>query len=177
MDDLPKPKYNDLTGDLILWSRYLLVPIYLGMSAMLLAYVWSFFREIWISFHTEDPFGTENMLLAFLGFVDMSMVANFIEMTTMGGYHIFVKQLHVDPITGPRVLNNMSSGTLKIKMSGSLIGVSAVHLLKDSWVTHPTWEILGPRLVVHAAFIVSALAFTWIEGVLHPAHPEPKPTH
>lgn len=175
----PTPVHDHL-GGFMLWSRYTLVPMYVGLASMMLVYVFTFFAEIVRVLSEPNTFGvTEKMLLVFLGLMDMTMIANLMVMTTVGGYSIFVNELKPTSATLPRFLNRLTSGTLKVKMSGSLIGVSSVHLLarfKD--VEHLDMATLTPQLWIHFAFMVSAIVFAWIEGQMHPTHqslPDTKP--
>jgi uncharacterized protein (TIGR00645 family) len=156
-------------------SRWLLLaPMSLGLLAAGLLYEWRFFIDIYHMFTGVEK-ETEMVMLAILGLVDQYMVANLLYTVYAGSWLIFVR---TPAAAGgpkinkrPRVLDKINSGTLKIKMSTSLIGITGVHLLKDFVnAEHQSWELLSKRMAVHGIFLVSSIALSIVDRmVLHPA--------
>jgi uncharacterized protein (TIGR00645 family) len=155
-------------------SRWMLAIMYLGMIAAMGAYTFRFLIEL-VHMCTQFRRTTEEtLLIVVLSLVDITMIGNLIYIIMLGGYSIFVREIKTDEYQDkPRWLNNINSGTLKIKMGVSLIGVSSVHLLKifvdsEQW----TWHEVGKKCTIHGMFIISTIALAWVDSYLHPHHIE-----
>jgi len=167
---LEATRWADGAEKIIFESRWTLAPLYAGLLIAMVVY---FFKFVEILFHmvvhmysTE----TEQVMLDLLGLVDITMVGNLVYMVMVGGYSIFVREIDFHEMKNkPRFLNNINSGTLKVKLAMSLVGVSAVHLLKDFMnAEHQSWSLVGMRLSIHCVFILSALGLAWTDKMLHP---------
>ncbi len=161
---------NKFIQKVILGSRYTLIPVYVGLIAAIILYDINFFQQLGhlISNFRENT--EETILLAVLGLVDIVMLTNMVLLILVGSYSIFVSEIHFDNIENrPRFLNALTTGTLKIKMGGSLIGVSSIHLLKSFInIEHVPTDALIKQLCIHFAFIISAFVFAKMENLLHP---------
>jgi uncharacterized protein (TIGR00645 family) len=158
-------------------GRWVLAPMYVGLIVGELIYVYRFLIELT---HILGHFTTiteEELLIGMLSLVDITMIGNLIAMVTIGGYSIFVSEINFQDISHkPRWLNNhISSGTLKIKMCATLIGITLIHLLK-SFINapHANWNDIGKLLAIHAMFLVSIAVLAGVEKLTHP-HPNPPP--
>ena len=140
----PRPRDYRLLktlGGFIFWSRWLQVPLYLGLIVAQAIYVYQFVIELW---HLSDcvvlghcPASRETMaaetyiMLAVLGLIDVVMIANLLVMVIVGGYETFVSRLdlqgHPDQ---PEWLSHVNASVLKVKLAMALIGISSIHLLK-----------------------------------------------
>jgi uncharacterized protein (TIGR00645 family) len=176
------------TEKLLLKTRYLLVPMSFGLLFAMLLYDYAFFKDLWElfkSFFTAHD--TEEMrhilLIGVLGLLDALMVANLIIMIMIGSHSIFVQEItneYFHKGKMPRFLKGLTSGMLKAKMGSSLVSVSSIHLLAAFMDVEKTpWEDLNKKLIIHGAFIVSALVFAFIEIKFHPpeCHETPKNDH
>lgn len=137
--------------------RWVLIPFYFGLIAVLVMYSLSYMQEI---FHmiTTNAITPDKMMLTILEFVDMVMVANLVKMIITGSYNSFVSKGH------GYVNENISSGMLKVKMSTSIIGVSSIHLLQSFVNAHAVgWDEIYKQLMIHTSFIVGAIAMIVIE--------------
>lgn len=190
-----EPKRRNALGYVIFASRWLQAPLYLGLIVAQLLYVIVFLVELWHL--TEDIlFGLEELneaaiMLAVLGLIDVVMIANLLIMVIMGGYEIFVSRLRVnDHPDQPDWLSHVNANVLKVKLAISIISISSIHLLRtfievgnigassgDGDVTGETYTSEGVfwQVVIHLAFIFSALALAWIDKVSQQAHPEQRP--
>jgi len=106
--------------------------------------------------------------LGVLTLVDITMVANLLVMVIIGGYATFVSRLHVENHPDrPEWLEKVDAGTLKVKLAGSLVGVSGIHLLKsfinlgEKDVEHVKWQV-----IIHGVFLFSALMLAYTEKIL-----------
>jgi uncharacterized protein (TIGR00645 family) len=128
----------DRIGEGIYAIRYALVPMYLLLWVAMIAYNIQFAREIFDFLVQHDATGwhfgandATHYLLWILSLIDITMIGNLVVMTTVGGFSTFVKEFDLMKLEGrPRWMNGLDSTTLKNKMGMSLIGVSAIHLLK-----------------------------------------------
>ena len=168
-------------------SRWLLLPIYVGMVVAQGAYTWKFGLELFhIISHTPEM--SETMFLqGILTLIDFLMVANLIVMVVIGGYATFVSKLDLDNhVDRPAWLDHIDPGTLKTKLAGALIGVSGIHLLqtfttlgealKNSGVSAPDYQLVQWQVIIHLTFVIStiilALADYILEKKLALAHKE-----
>lgn len=168
-------KSNGNIAQSLLLTRWLLSPMYLGLSITLFAYIFVFFRELWSNvFINIWSLTSEELLLTVLNMVDMLMIANLVVMTTIGGFSIFVSVL-VPGKNWPRFLNDMTSGSLKVKMSASLVSVTSIALLKVFLEPdHISTDALHTKLWIHVAFIGAMIIFSLVEYMTHPPHLETK---
>lgn len=160
----------------MLSSRFLLVPMYLGLIIAMLAYDWAFMKELWEMSHGLLSGAAEHtkefLLVGVLGLLDSAMIANLIVMIMIGSHSIFVREIKADSFEKgamPRFLIGLTSGILKVKMGSSLVSVSSIHLLTAFMNTeHNSWEELSKKLLIHFAFITSAYVFCVMETKMHP---------
>ena len=155
---------------IILSSRYLLVPMYAGLALAMGAYCYVFSVELWHMVLRLGGAGDKaaELVLCTLALLDEVMIANLIIMVTIGGYSIFIREISDIP-NSPRFLKTLTSGTLKVKMSASIVGISAVRLVVTfiNVATVP-WEVICKQLAVHGVFLIGVLVFTYMEAQLHP---------
>ncbi|HEY0217208.1 MAG TPA: TIGR00645 family protein [Cellulomonas sp.] len=160
-------------GGLIFFSRWLQVPLYLGLILAQIVYVWQFLKELWhlIEFALlghAAPAGMADFsaeattMLLVLGLVDVVMISNLLIMVIIGGYETFVSRMrlsgHPDQ---PEWLSHVNANVLKTKLAMSIIGISSIHLLRtfiESSYGHVTGTTMLWQTVIHLAFVVSAVA-------------------
>jgi uncharacterized protein (TIGR00645 family) len=153
-------------------SRWLLAPIYLGLSVALVVLGIQFFYELFHSFEmvlglapVEVVDGVEIMakeadiVLTLLALVDLAMVAGLIVMVMFSGYENFVSKLDVGAGTEKLDwLGKLDAGTLKLKVAASIVAISSIHLLRkfmevdDTDSEHLLWYV-----VIHMTFVASAV--------------------
>lgn len=159
-------------GQWIYSIRYLLVPFYMLLWVALSVYLWNYTVEIWHL--VTDGNLPKAVLLSIIELTDMTMIAQLIVMTTIGGYSIFVREYGNEIKDRPRWLSsNFSSSEQKIKLGMSLIAVACVNLLPDflNMSASITWADLSKKVAIVVVFIVSTLAFCIINNLMHPSHP------
>ena len=177
----PAKRDFSFVESLLLGSRYLLVPMFIGLILSMLAYNYAFLCELWSLggslFHHHEEL-KEFLLVSTLSLLDMAMIANLIIMIMIGSYSIFVSEIHAKKLGDkmPRFLIGLTSGMLKIKMGASLVSVSSIHLLTMFMNTaHTDWDDLLKKILIHVMFIVAAVYFAKIEVMTHP--PAPNDSH
>jgi uncharacterized protein (TIGR00645 family) len=130
MSTLPSPRLALLPA-LIFSSRWLQLPLYLGLIVAQCVYVFLFVKEL-VHLVSDAPSMTEQMImLLVLGLIDVVMISNLLVMVIVGGYETFVSRLglHGHP-DQPEWLSHVNASVLKVKLAMAIIGISSIHLLK-----------------------------------------------
>ncbi|TVO68799.1 TIGR00645 family protein [Denitromonas ohlonensis] len=148
-------------------SRWLLAPIYLGLSLALLALGLKFFQEV---FHVlPHVFSTPetDLILLVLSLIDMALVGGLLVMVMFSGYENFVSQLDIgDEAEKLNWLGKMDSSSLKNKVAASIVAISSIHLLK---VFMNAGNLDADKLlwyvIIHLTFVVSAFAMGYLDKI------------
>lgn len=150
-------------------SRWLLAPIYLGLSFALLALGVKFFQEVFFHMLPEILTMKEaDVVLSVLSLIDMAMVGGLIVMVMMSGYENFVSQLDVDEDEEKLSwLGTMDSSSLKAKIAASIVAISSIHLLKIFMNAEntPNDKLLW-YVVIHLTFVLSAFAMGGLDQLI-----------
>ncbi|QAU24919.1 TIGR00645 family protein [Dyella sp. M7H15-1] len=116
---------------LIFGSRWLQLPLYVGLIVAQCVYVYLFAKELWHLIHEAPTLGEQDIMLIVLGLIDVVMISNLLIMVIVGGYETFVSRLglenHPDQ---PEWLSHVNASVLKVKLAMAIIGISSIHLLK-----------------------------------------------
>ncbi len=153
----------------IFFSRWLQLPVYLGLIVASVMYTIKFMMQLW---HLVSQFSglTENgIMLSVLGLIDISMVINLLVVVFIGGYSTFVSKMEFKNETDkPQWLNKINASTLKIKLIVSLVSISGVHLLKTFVDIHniPLQDALL-QIGIHMVFLISAVLLAYADKIMH----------
>ncbi len=127
----PVRKPLGLLPNLIFSSRWLQLPLYLGLIVAQGVYVFLFLKELWHLIHSAPTLTEQSIMLIVLGLIDVVMISNLLVMVIVGGYETFVSRLdlqgHPDQ---PEWLSHVNASVLKVKLAMAIIGISSIHLLK-----------------------------------------------
>ena len=116
---------------LIFSSRWLQLPLYLGLIVAQGVYVVLFLKELWHLITGAVNFGEQEIMLIVLGLIDVVMISNLLVMVIVGGYETFVSRLRLeDHPDQPEWLSHVNASVLKVKLAMAIIGISSIHLLK-----------------------------------------------
>src|ERR1700755_50491 len=116
---------------LIFGSRWLQVPLYVGLIIAQGIYVVLFLKELWHLFAHAFDFFEQQIMLAVLGLIDVVMISNLLVMVIVGGYETFVSRLNLQGHPDePEWLSHVNANLLKIKLAMAVIGISSIHLLR-----------------------------------------------
>ncbi|WJF91116.1 TIGR00645 family protein [Paraburkholderia bonniea] len=158
----------------IFMSRWLQVPLYLGLIVAQGVYVVLFLKEVWHLVTASLTLDETNVMLVVLGLIDVVMISNLLIMVIVGGYETFVSRLGIENHPDePEWLDHVNAGVLKVKLSMALISISSIHLLKtfinpDQHTAHAVmWQV-----IIHIAFLASALIMAWVDRLTTHTHPE-----
>lgn len=156
-------------------SRWLLAPIYLGLSLTLVALAFKFFHEIYHLFSHLIGMAESDMVLVVLSLIDVSLVASLVVMVMFSGYENFVSRIDVregdDKLDW---LGKLDSGTLKLKVAASIVAISSIHLLQE-FVNIP--QVPNDKLmwyvIIHLTFVVSAVLMGILDRIAFASHRTP----
>ena len=116
---------------LIFSSRWLQLPLYLGLIVAQGVYVVLFLKELWHLILGATTFGEQEIMLIVLGLIDVVMISNLLVMVIVGGYETFVSRLRLEGHPDqPEWLSHVNASVLKVKLAMAIIGISSIHLLK-----------------------------------------------
>lgn len=152
---------------LVFMSRWLLVPLYLGLALLLPVFIVKTGQELWhiatMVFAAEES----DFILAVLALIDLVLVANLLVMIVISGYETFVSRIDLaDNVDKPSWLGKLDAGTLKIKVAASIVAISSIHLLKAFMnILHYGNDKIMWMVIIHLAFVVSALLLAYVDRV------------
>ena len=177
--------------NLIFASRWLQLPLYLGLIAAQAVYVYHFWVELVhlleaafgnqhalqilissIGYKSEAPLSSLNetvIMLVVLGLIDVVMISNLLIMVIVGGYETFVSRMYLeDHPDQPEWLNHVNASVLKVKLATAIIGISSIHLLK-TFINAANYDVkvLMWQTLIHLTFLLSALAIAYADKLLH----------
>jgi uncharacterized protein (TIGR00645 family) len=171
-------------------SRWLQLPLYLGLIVAQAIYVWLFWQELY--YLLLAAFGNANALdhvidavtvtgverptklteavimLVVLGLIDVVMISNLLIMVIVGGYETFVSRMGLESHPDqPEWLSHVNASVLKVKLATAIIGISSIHLLKtfinaDAY----EWKAIIAQTGIHLTFLLSALAIAWSDRIM-----------
>jgi uncharacterized protein (TIGR00645 family) len=184
MSETHKPAHRKMGAlpNFIFASRWLQLPLYLGLIAAQAVYVFHFWVEL---VHLlEAAFGNQHALqalissigyktdvqitalnetvimLVVLGLIDVVMISNLLIMVIVGGYETFVSRLNLEGHPDqPEWLDHVNASVLKVKLGTAIIGISSIHLLK-TFINAANYDekVLMWQTIIHIAFLLSAIA-------------------
>ena len=166
---------------IIFASRWLQLPLYLGLIVAQGVYVILFIKELWhLILHSFD-FTEQQIMLVVLGLIDVVMISNLLIMVIVGGYETFVSRLELEGHPDqPEWLSHVNASVLKIKLAMAIIGISSIHLLR----TFIEAGNLGPgkssyteagvmwQTIIHCVFILSAIGIAAVDRMGNLPPPE-----
>ncbi len=175
---------------LIFLSRWLQVPLYLGLIVAQVVYVFHFWVEL---FHLiEAAMGSQSaidkiilsvtpvgqaaanmptetvIMLVVLGLIDVVMISNLLIMVIVGGYETFVSRMRLENHPDqPEWLSHVNASVLKVKLATAIIGISSIHLLK-TFINAQAYEpkVLIAQTTIHIAFLLSAMAIAACDRIM-----------
>lgn len=175
---------------LIFASRWLQLPLYLGLIAAQCVYVFHFWVELvhlleaafgsqtalqalieGIGYKTDVPIMHLNetiIMLVVLALIDVVMISNLLIMVIVGGYETFVSRLNLEGHDDqPEWLDHVNASVLKVKLATAIIGISSIHLLK-TFINAANYsdKVLIAQTVIHITFLLSAIAIAYTDKLM-----------
>jgi uncharacterized protein (TIGR00645 family) len=173
-------------------SRWLQLPLYLGLIVAQAIYVWLFWQELYYLLmatfgdanaleHVLDSVTVEGglrpskpnetvLMLVVLGLIDVVMISNLLIMVIVGGYETFISRMGLEKHPDqPEWLSHVNASVLKVKLATAIIGISSIHLLK-TFINASAYDekTIIAQVGIHLTFLVSALAITAADRITPP---------
>jgi uncharacterized protein (TIGR00645 family) len=191
-DPVKTPSQIRTLPNLIFASRWLQLPLYVGLIAAQCIYVFHFWVEL---VHlVEAAFGSQIALdklvssigyktdvqltglnetvimLVVLALIDVVMISNLLIMVIIGGYETFVSRMHLENHPDqPEWLSHVNASVLKVKLATAIIGISSIHLLKTFInAANYTEQVLMWQTIIHVVFLLSAMAIAVTDKLMQP---------
>jgi uncharacterized protein (TIGR00645 family) len=164
---------------LIFSSRWLQLPLYLGLILAQLVYVFLFLKELWHLISHAHGFTEQEIMLVVLGLIDVVMISNLLVMVIVGGYETFVSRLRLEGHPDePEWLSHVNAGILKVKLAMAIIGISSIHLLRTfieagsigTPAARVAWEGVMWQTIIHTVFILSAIGISFVDRLSQERH-------
>lgn len=192
------PKLTPLSN-LIFASRWLQLPLYLGLILAQCVYVFHFWVELKDLIGAAlgnaasldhildvvtvpgsvrpDKLTETTIMLVVLGLIDVVMISNLLIMVIVGGYETFVSRMNLQGHPDqPEWLSHVNASVLKTKLAMAIVGISSIHLLK-TFINAGAYEskVLIAQTVIHSVFLLSALAIAYTDRIVTSTHHQAKP--
>ena len=146
-------------------SRWVLAPIYLGLSLALVVLGIKFFQEVFHIFPLILSINEADMVLVILSLVDMALVGGLIIMVMLSGYENFVSQIDIEE--GAEKLDwlgKLDAGSLKQKVAASIVAISSIHLLQKFMnAIQIDNDKLMWYVIIHLTFVLSAIGMAYVD--------------
>lgn len=164
---------------LIFSSRWLQLPLYLGLIVAQCVYVFLFLKELWHLVLHANEFGEQQMMLVVLGLIDVVMISNLLVMVIVGGYETYVSRLGLEGHRDqPQWLSHVNAGFLKVKLAMAIIAISSIHLLRTFIEAsrigedgaNVTSEGVMWQTIIHSIFILSAIGIAYVDRMTQKKH-------
>src|SRR4051812_12144614 len=171
---------------LIFGSRWLQLPLYLGLIVAQAVYVVLFVKELWHLVLGATHFTEQEIMLVVLGLIDVVMISNLLIMVIVGGYETFVSRMELQKHPDqPEWLSHVNASVLKIKLAMAIIGISSIHLLRvfiyagqlGKETSQYTVEGVKWQAIIHVIFILSAIGIAYVEKISQDGYAAAKKAH
>ena len=184
------PARIGILASFIFATRWLQLPLYLGLIAAQGAYVYNFWLELVhlleaafgseaalakliasVGYKTEFQITSLNeivIMLVVLGLIDVVMISNLLIMVIVGGYETFVSRMNLESHPDqPEWLSGVNASVLKVKLATAIIGISSIHLLR-TFINAANYEekVLRWQTIIHVVFRLSAIAIAFTDRLL-----------
>jgi uncharacterized protein (TIGR00645 family) len=184
--------------NMIFASRWLQLPLYVGLILAQCVYVWHFLLELYhlifaafgsqsdvaalvksIGYKSDVPITSLNetvIMLVVLALIDVVMISNLLIMVIIGGYETFVSRMNLeDHPDQPEWLSHVNASVLKVKLATAIIGISSIHLLKTFInAANYTEQVLMYQTIIHVVFLLSAMAIAYTDKLMSSSEHEAK---
>ena len=184
------PAKVGVLATMIFASRWLQLPLYLGLIAAQMVYVYNFWVELVhllkaafgdpaalqqlitnVGYKTEFQITALNetvIMLVVLSLIDVVMISNLLIMVIVGGYGTFVSRMNLEGHPDqPEWLSGVNASVLKVKLATAIIGISSIHLLR-TFINAANYDVkvLMWQTIIHLVFLVSAIAIAYTDKLM-----------
>jgi uncharacterized protein (TIGR00645 family) len=199
--DINQKKRIHPLANFIFMTRWLQLPLYLGLILAQCVYVYHFWVELSDLIgavmgnasslqHILDAVAIDGavrptkltettIMLVVLGLIDVVMISNLLIMVIVGGYETFVSRMNLEGHPDqPEWLSHVNASVLKVKLATAIIGISSIHLLK-TFINARAYDekTLLAQTGIHVVFLLSAIAIAYSDRIMAPNHDKNKNSH
>jgi len=192
------PRHMTPLNRVVFASRWLQVPLYLGLILAQCVYVFHFWVELKDLILAAmgnasaldhildavtvpggarpDKLNETTIMLVVLGLIDVVMISNLLVMVIVGGYETFVSRMNLEGHPDqPEWLSHVNASVLKSKLAMAIIGISSIHLLK-TFINAGSYtdRVLIAQTVIHTVFLLSAMAIAYTDRIMTGTHSQSK---
>ena len=157
---------------LLFASRWILAPVYLGMSIALIVLGIKFFQEAWHVMSHVLTMEEADLVLTLLAMIDLVLVGSLIVMVMFSGYENFVSRIDIAG-EGDKLgwLGKLDAGTLKLKVAASIVAISSIHLLRAFMGAQniPNDKLMW-YVIIHLTFVISAVMMGVLDRIAFSSH-------
>ena len=174
MESVERKKLSYMSW-IIFSSRWMQLPLYLGLIVAQGVYVILFVKELFHLIAGATSLSEQLIMLAVLGLIDVVMISNLLVMVIVGGYETFVSRLNLQGHPDqPEWLSHVNASVLKVKLAMAIIGISSIHLLK-TFIAIGSLGAEGSaytetgvmwQTIIHMVFILSAIGIAWTDSLM-----------
>ncbi len=146
-------------------SRWILAPIYFGLSLTLFALSLKFFQELFHYLPHVFEVSEADLILTLLNLIDLTLVGSLIVIVMFSGYENFVSQMDIC-VSAEKLdwLGKHDYGSLKMKVAGSIVAISSIQLLKVFMNINETAnDKLQWYVILHLTLVISALLMGYLD--------------
>jgi uncharacterized protein (TIGR00645 family) len=186
----PDPQLIRPLPRLIFMTRWLQLPLYVGLILAQCVYVFHFWAELIdliraalgnsdaLAHILKSAYGDSIMesaslsettiMLVVLGLIDVVMISNLLIMVIVGGYETFISRMNLqNHPDDPEWLSHVNASVLKIKLSMAIIGISSIHLLR-TFINAHAYDVktLVAQTGIHLTLLLSALAIAYCDRLM-----------
>jgi uncharacterized protein (TIGR00645 family) len=167
-------KLETFTEKMLFSARWLLAPIFVGLSLALIALGFKFFQEAWHIFQHLIEMEESTMVLKVLAMIDIALVGSLIIMVMFSGYENFVSTIDAKGTDSLNWLGKLDAGTLKLKVAASIVAISSIHLLRIFMQveTIEDNDKIMWYVILHMTFVVSAVLLGVLDKLSFAKHRE-----
>jgi uncharacterized protein (TIGR00645 family) len=184
------PRKRSAIASFMFASRWLQLPLYLGLILAQCVYVFHFWVElkdlVLAALGNEaalqhifqavavpgaplpDKLNETTIMLVVLGLIDVVMISNLLIMVIVGGYETFVSRMYLeDHPDQPEWLSHVNASVLKTKLAMAIIGISSIHLLK-TFINAKSYDAqtIIAQTCIHVVFLLSAMAIAYTDRIM-----------
>jgi uncharacterized protein (TIGR00645 family) len=201
ISEITRTKAIHPLANFIFMTRWLQLPLYLGLILAQCVYVFHFWVELSDLIgavmgnqsslqHILDAVAIEGatratklneatIMLVVLGLIDVVMISNLLIMVIVGGYETFVSRMNLQGHPDqPEWLSHVNASVLKVKLATAIIGISSIHLLK-TFINAKAYDekTLLAQTGIHIVFLLSAMAIAYSDRIMSGTQEKNKAPH
>lgn len=164
-------KLETITEKLLFSARWILAPIFLGLSLALIALGIKFFQEAYHVVVYAMSMPEADLVLTVLAMIDIVLVGSLIVMVMFSGYENFVSTIDAKGSDSLNWLGKLDAGTLKLKVAASIVAISSIHLLRVFMQAQQTDnDKIKWYVILHMTFVVSAVLLGVLDKISFAKH-------